>query len=120
MIQTRTYAERQRVPRAAPMPPLPEHGFQFHLREAAPEGEQGVTADGFAGVRDYLAPTAPIHSCRGTVRGVKDRVRAGIATFLQDNNTAKVRTTDDSYAKVRRMPPLRLEGHRLFLSICNR
>lgn len=45
--------------------------------------------DGFAGVRDYLAPTAPIHSSRGTVRGVKDRVRAGIATFLQDNSTAK-------------------------------
>ncbi|XP_043189019.1 glutaredoxin domain-containing cysteine-rich protein CG12206-like isoform X1 [Amphibalanus amphitrite] len=89
-VQTRTFAERQRRPCSAPaMPPLPEPGFQFHLREAAPGGEQGESADGFAGVRDFLAPAAPIHSSRGTVRGVKDRVRAGIATFLQDNSTAK-------------------------------
>jgi len=45
--------------------------------------------DGFAGVRDLLVAPDPIHSARGTVRGVKNRVRAGIATFLADNAVVK-------------------------------
>lgn len=48
----------------------------------------------FAGIKDYKNEEGPatIRSAKGTIRGVKNRVRAGIATFLQmQNTTAKVR-----------------------------
>lgn len=46
----------------------------------------------FAGIKDYKSEEAPstIKSSKGTIRGVKNRVRAGIATFLQMQNTTKV------------------------------
>lgn len=71
-----------------------EVGFHFHLNEmeageTAPEPEE--EDDGFAGVKDFLVPTdTTIRSGRGTVRGVKNRVRAGIATFLHGNTITKV------------------------------
>ncbi|XP_063537835.1 glutaredoxin domain-containing cysteine-rich protein CG31559-like [Cydia strobilella] len=45
----------------------------------------------FAGIKDYKSEEAPstIRSSKGTIRGVKNRVRAGIATFLQIQNTTK-------------------------------
>lgn len=46
----------------------------------------------FAGIKDYKSEEAPstIKSSKGTIRGVKNRVRAGIATFLQMQSTTKV------------------------------
>lgn len=46
----------------------------------------------FAGVKDYKSeePPSTIKSSKGTIRGVKNRVRAGIATFLQMQSTTKV------------------------------
>lgn len=46
----------------------------------------------FAGIKDYKSEEAPstIRSSKGTIRGVKNRVRAGIATFLQIQSTTKV------------------------------
>ncbi|CAG9571698.1 unnamed protein product [Danaus chrysippus] len=45
----------------------------------------------FAGIKDYKNEEAPstIKSSKGTIRGVKNRVRAGIATFLQIQSTTK-------------------------------
>ncbi|XP_068623239.1 glutaredoxin domain-containing cysteine-rich protein CG31559-like [Battus philenor] len=45
----------------------------------------------FAGVKDYKSeePPSTIRSSKGTIRGVKNRVRAGIATFLQIQSTTK-------------------------------
>lgn len=47
---------------------------------------------GFAGIRDIFSPQqeSTIKSCKGTVRGVKNRVRAGIATFTSDQRLKKV------------------------------
>lgn len=46
---------------------------------------------GFAGIRDIFSPQqeSTIKSCKGTVRGVKNRVRAGIATFTSDQRLTK-------------------------------
>ncbi|KAF6216456.1 hypothetical protein GE061_000798 [Apolygus lucorum] len=41
----------------------------------------------FAGRRSFEGESATIRSSRGTIRGVKNRVRAGIATFLSINAT---------------------------------
>ncbi|KAL1130145.1 hypothetical protein AAG570_013083 [Ranatra chinensis] len=64
-------------------------GYEFHLNELGgePADSGAVVAGGetFAG-RVYPC-CRPIHSANGTVRGVKNRVRAGIATFLEINNT---------------------------------
>ena len=70
----------------------PEQGFHFHLNEGEEEQIPGPgEEDSFAGLRDFsVAPDATIRSGRGTVRGVRNRVRAGIATFLQENTLAKV------------------------------
>lgn len=46
---------------------------------------------GFAGIRDIFSPQqeSTIKSYKGTVRGVKNRVRAGIATFTSDQRITK-------------------------------
>lgn len=93
-VVQRTYGEREQGCSVAPtLPVLPESGYCFHLNESAssaseeqPEPEDG----GFAGVRDLLEAPDAIRSSRGTVRGVRNRVRAGIATFLLDNPSTKV------------------------------
>ncbi|CAG4960938.1 unnamed protein product [Colias eurytheme] len=45
----------------------------------------------FAGIKDFKNEETPstIKSSKGTIRGVKNRVRAGIATFLQMQTTTK-------------------------------
>ncbi|XP_013191366.1 glutaredoxin domain-containing cysteine-rich protein CG31559 isoform X2 [Amyelois transitella] len=79
--------------------------YDFHLNEKqfdeqAPVKSVSVSAkrdcDGseveyFAGIKDYKNEEAPstIRSSKGTIRGVKNRVRAGIATFLQMQSTTK-------------------------------
>lgn len=51
-----------------------------------------AAGQGFAGIRDIFAPQqqSTIKSYKGTVRGVKNRVRAGIATFTSDQRITKV------------------------------
>lgn len=59
--------------------PMNEERKAFYLRED----------DTFAGYRDISArvPASTIRSSKGTIRGVKNRVRNGIATFLQMQQT---------------------------------
>jgi hypothetical protein len=80
--------------------------YDFHLNEkqfddvksvsvsvsAKSECENGSDLEYFAGIKDYKNEEAPstIRSSKGTIRGVKNRVRAGIATFLQIQSTTKV------------------------------
>lgn len=81
--------------------------YDFHLNEKQFDEDKSVKSvsvsakseceDGeveyFAGIKDYKNEEAPstIRSSKGTIRGVKNRVRAGIATFLQMQSTTKVR-----------------------------
>lgn len=71
--------------------------LHFHLNENNFDDEKSkqtaVDDDTFAGLKSLAeknTPAATIRSAKGTVRGVKNRVRAGIATFLNTNIT-KVR-----------------------------
>jgi hypothetical protein len=57
--------------------------LKFHLNEHDDKPPVKGDEDTFAGVRDVLSERSAIRSAKGTVRGVKNRVRAGIATFLQ-------------------------------------
>ncbi|CAG9858570.1 unnamed protein product [Phyllotreta striolata] len=69
--------------------------YKFHINEkvngsdAVPVSKV-IETDSFAGYKDILDDgCTTIRSAKGTVRGVKNRVRAGIATFLQINSTEK-------------------------------
>lgn len=71
--------------------------FNFHINEHVPDEHvipksKTVTDETFAGYKDLLNSdgSSTIRSAKGTVRGVKNRVRNGIATFLQINSTTKV------------------------------
>lgn len=76
----------------------PDLFYNFHLNEHVSEDNNNkiktvVEDETFAGYKDILGDSAStIRSAKGTVRGVKNRVRAGIATFLQINSAVKVRT----------------------------
>lgn len=75
----------------------PDLFYNFHLNEHVSEDNNKtktvVEDETFAGYKDILGDSAStIRSAKGTVRGVKNRVRAGIATFLQINSAVKVRT----------------------------
>lgn len=68
--------------------------LHFHLNENNFDDEKSkpITNDddtfaGFKSLTDKSTPAATIRSAKGTVRGVKNRVRAGIATFLNSNVT---------------------------------
>ncbi|CAB0041911.1 unnamed protein product [Trichogramma brassicae] len=107
LVSERTYEERSRpIPiRGASTEPSESNGrcylyeddrhYQFHVneREEVRKMEQQLAAKNlanaseqeqefFAGVQTGRDKEA-IRSAKGTVRGVKNRVRAGIATFLQ-------------------------------------
>lgn len=69
--------------------------YNFHLNENQEEEEVAPVTinenETFAGYKDILSDgSSTIRSAKGTVRGVKNRVRAGIATFLQINCVTKV------------------------------
>lgn len=78
--------------------------YDFHLNEKQFDEDKSVKSvsvesesdasevEFFAGIKDYKNEEAPstIRSSKGTIRGVKNRVRAGIATFLQMQSTTKV------------------------------
>jgi hypothetical protein len=70
--------------------------YTFHLNEHVTDSQDPVqnkdleNEETFAGYRDLLQgkeSSSTIRSAKGTVRGVKNRVRAGIATFLQLHDT---------------------------------
>lgn len=71
--------------------------FDFHLNEKDIDNDvvpvkTVIEDETFAGYKDLLGGGQPatIRSAKGTVRGVRNRVRAGIATFLQINSNEKV------------------------------
>jgi glutaredoxin domain-containing cysteine-rich protein 1 len=65
----------------------------FHINEKDDIPPNPIFDENFAGVRvigseqGSNSSTSTIRSHRGTIRGVKNRVRAGIATFLRDQKT---------------------------------
>jgi hypothetical protein len=67
--------------------------YTFHLNEHSKDPVKGKDIENeetFAGYKDLLQgreSSSTIRSAKGTVRGVKNRVRAGIATFLQLHDT---------------------------------
>jgi hypothetical protein len=70
--------------------------YKFHLNEHVSDvkdtkhGDDIENEETFAGYRDLLQgkeSSSTIKSAKGTIRGVKNRVRAGIATFLQLHDT---------------------------------
>lgn len=68
--------------------------YKFHMNEhlsSALDACNLMTHDesdeNFAGLKDLRSRTATIRSAKGTIRGVKNRVRNGIATFLQMQQT---------------------------------
>lgn len=72
--------------------------YKFHINECVSEeaanearAAQAIIRedDTFAGYKDISAriPASAIRSSKGTIRGVKNRVRNGIATFLQMHQT---------------------------------
>nr|XP_023017638.1 glutaredoxin domain-containing cysteine-rich protein CG31559-like isoform X1 [Leptinotarsa decemlineata]XP_023017639.1 glutaredoxin domain-containing cysteine-rich protein CG31559-like isoform X1 [Leptinotarsa decemlineata]XP_023017640.1 glutaredoxin domain-containing cysteine-rich protein CG31559-like isoform X1 [Leptinotarsa decemlineata]XP_023017641.1 glutaredoxin domain-containing cysteine-rich protein CG31559-like isoform X1 [Leptinotarsa decemlineata] len=73
----------------------PDMFYNFHINEHVNDSvvsnvDSVVEKETFAGYRDILGDgAATIKSAKGTVRGVKNRVRAGIATFLQIQTTGK-------------------------------
>lgn len=73
--------------------------YQFHINEhlasiiSEPPAKSNTSDidESFAGLKDLNNGTSTIRSNKGTVRGVKNRVRNGIATFLQmQQSTVKV------------------------------
>lgn len=69
--------------------------FKFHINEHSPDfrAKQAheISDENFAGYKDIRIRTATIRSNKGTVRGMKNRVKNGIATFLQlQDKNAKV------------------------------
>lgn len=79
--------------------------YKFHLNENVTEEDMkqvnvkdNEDEEVFAGYKDTLGnnTSSTIRSAKGTVRGVKNRVRAGIATFLQINSSAKVKNITEN------------------------
>uniref|UniRef100_A0A1B6FBM5 Glutaredoxin domain-containing protein n=2 Tax=Proconiini TaxID=565685 RepID=A0A1B6FBM5_9HEMI len=92
VVEERTYEERKKIPDAPILDP--DSYYKFHLNENRFEPEvpsaRQDDEDLFAGCKGYQEgdpAAATIRSSRGTIRGVKNRVRAGIATFLQMQST---------------------------------
>ncbi|PSN51143.1 hypothetical protein C0J52_20580 [Blattella germanica] len=109
IVEEKTYEERQKetAEKQATSNKIVNNGltfdtdkfYKFHLNEHATEVKDNVqqsqveNEETFAGYKDLLQDkelSSTIRSAKGTVRGVKNRVRAGIATFLQLHST-KVR-----------------------------
>lgn len=100
IIEECIYEERDQKPAEAPTNIIydTDKFYKFHLNEHLDDEENVKVTnlntqgdESFAGYKDLLGEdgASTIRSARGTVRGVKNRVRAGIATFLQINDYAK-------------------------------
>lgn len=101
----------------------PDSFFNFHINEHSKDSlvplKTVVENDTFAGHKDLLFGdgAATIRSAKGTVRGVKNRVRAGIETFLQINNTTKVGTFSNNYIRSSfRFPPFLVNHYFQYLN----
>ncbi|XP_034937667.1 uncharacterized protein [Chelonus insularis] len=75
--------------------------YKFHINELQPDNddsenrkklEDNEVEEYFAGYK--ILDKEAIRSAKGTVRGVKNRVRAGIATFLQNPSSKNYRQKD--------------------------
>lgn len=94
VVEERTYDDRNKHSNASVIDP--DSFYKFHLNEnqfdaVVPCARQDDD-DLFAGCKGYQEgdlASSTIRSSKGTIRGVKNRVRAGIATFLQ-MHTSKV------------------------------
>lgn len=93
-VEEKTYEERKKEPKSGTVNRIcamdidTDQFYKFHLFENKQEATVEKSAneeETFAGVKDYLnrEKQAAIKSAKGTIRGVKNRVKAGIATFLQ-------------------------------------
>jgi glutaredoxin domain-containing cysteine-rich protein 1 len=102
IVEERTYEERQKETtekqNASPSKVIKkgekfdtDRFYKFHLNEHISDGKDtnhgdDIENETFAGYRDLLQgkeSSSTIKSAKGTIRGVRNRVRAGIATFLQ-------------------------------------
>lgn len=99
LVVERTYEQRDDLKKNNDIINIdPNLFFDFHINEHLPETNdvtfklKGLNEETFAGYKDLLncEGSSTIRSSKGTVRGVKNRVRNGIATFLQINSTTKV------------------------------
>lgn len=66
--------------------------YKFHINGRLAEALEACRLkndvdESFAGLKDLQSGTSTIRSSKGTIRGVKNRVRNGIATFLQMQET---------------------------------
>uniref|UniRef100_T1JAV3 Glutaredoxin domain-containing protein n=1 Tax=Strigamia maritima TaxID=126957 RepID=T1JAV3_STRMM len=64
--------------------------WRFHLRERDEPDSDESDASVFAGCQGVAGPESAIWSKDGTLRGVTNRVRAGIATFLHPSGQSKL------------------------------
>jgi hypothetical protein len=78
-----------------------DKSYKFHINEhlssaldACDLATHDESDENFAGYKDLNSRTSTIRSAKGTIRGVKNRVKNGIATFLQmQQTTVKVSST---------------------------
>jgi hypothetical protein len=78
-----------------------DKSYKFHINEhltsaldACNLATHDESDENFAGYKDLTSRTSTIRSAKGTIRGVKNRVKNGIATFLQmQQTTVKVSCT---------------------------
>jgi hypothetical protein len=78
-----------------------DKSYKFHMNEhlssaldACNLATHDESDENFAGYKDLSSRTSTIRSAKGTIRGVKNRVKNGIATFLQmQQTTVKVSCT---------------------------
>ncbi|XP_050061052.1 glutaredoxin domain-containing cysteine-rich protein CG12206-like [Aphis gossypii] len=95
-VQQRCYSDASTVTAAAVAERIidmdnTDQYYSFHMNEnvfdevdaAAVAAAAKPSDDTFAGCKTAAATSDTIRSAKGTIRGVKNRVRAGIATFLQ-------------------------------------
>ncbi|KAL1509684.1 hypothetical protein ABEB36_004387 [Hypothenemus hampei] len=99
LVDEKSYEDRQKEisfidPEKSIEPLNSDMFFNFHLNEKDFNEDKVpvktvIEDETFAGYKDLLGgdKSSTIRSAKGTVRGVKNRVRAGIATFLQINST---------------------------------
>lgn len=97
IVEERTYEERKQKSSEPETEIDTDSFYKFHLNEhntdsnnVSSGGVQDDSEDYFAGCKGYQdgdPALATIRSSKGTIRGVKNRVRAGIATFLQIHAT---------------------------------
>lgn len=72
--------------------------YKFHINENFSSMNLDVTTheesdESFAGIKDLKSGTSTIRSSKGTIRGVKNRVRNGIATFQQQMQQTTVKVS---------------------------